>query len=332
MEDKLNCEIVRDLLPSYVEGLTSPASNTAIENHLAGCAECTASLKRMREPEETQPKPSPELDYLKKLRRRSTVRSLIVCIILMALGISILAFRFFYVGSSIDPSQLSYSVQVDGNRLTVGGSIVGSSGLSVSRLSFSDSNGIVELRVYSTVSTFFNSGDFTQSYTAAAPITQVRMGGLIIWQDGVEISPLTSRLFAQTNPYVGDMPSNNSLAQVLGIAGQFGPYSNQLQTDEQPYGWTLILENPIQTRDEVDARRVMAADSYLLLACIENLGYVSWQYDSPSGVQTYTVTAQDASDYAGQDIKSYDDSATRLQELVESLSLNWSGLRSSSVE
>ena len=40
MKNDLTCGVVRDLLPSYVEGLTSPESNTAVERHLSGCPEC----------------------------------------------------------------------------------------------------------------------------------------------------------------------------------------------------------------------------------------------------------------------------------------------------
>lgn len=41
---KKKCEIVQDLLPMYVEGLTSPGSNKFIEEHTASCAECATYL------------------------------------------------------------------------------------------------------------------------------------------------------------------------------------------------------------------------------------------------------------------------------------------------
>ena len=34
----MKCEIIRDLLPNYLDGLTSQASNEAIEEHLETCA------------------------------------------------------------------------------------------------------------------------------------------------------------------------------------------------------------------------------------------------------------------------------------------------------
>ena len=45
----MKCEIIRDLLPNYLDGLTSQASNEAIEEHLETCAECRRCLDSMRE-------------------------------------------------------------------------------------------------------------------------------------------------------------------------------------------------------------------------------------------------------------------------------------------
>lgn len=45
---KLNCEVIRDLLPSYIDGLTSQESNRLVEEHLEGCAECREYLKEMQ--------------------------------------------------------------------------------------------------------------------------------------------------------------------------------------------------------------------------------------------------------------------------------------------
>ena len=40
----LTCGIARDLLPLYLDGLTSPESAAALEAHLASCPDCRGSL------------------------------------------------------------------------------------------------------------------------------------------------------------------------------------------------------------------------------------------------------------------------------------------------
>ena len=47
----LPCEVVRDLLPSYVDGLTSETTTALVEAHLDTCPDCRAALAVMREPD-----------------------------------------------------------------------------------------------------------------------------------------------------------------------------------------------------------------------------------------------------------------------------------------
>ena len=41
----MKCEIIRDLLPSYLDELTSAESNQAIEEHLQECKDCRKHLE-----------------------------------------------------------------------------------------------------------------------------------------------------------------------------------------------------------------------------------------------------------------------------------------------
>ncbi len=44
---KLSCEIIKDLLPLYHDGVCSDESKTVVEEHLAGCEDCKAELQSM---------------------------------------------------------------------------------------------------------------------------------------------------------------------------------------------------------------------------------------------------------------------------------------------
>ena len=44
----MKCEIIKDLLPSYVDELTSAESNEEIEAHLEYCSECQEYLREIR--------------------------------------------------------------------------------------------------------------------------------------------------------------------------------------------------------------------------------------------------------------------------------------------
>ena len=77
MKNDLTCEVVQDLLPSYVDGLTSDVSNQAVEQHMKTCESCRKLYSEMREPmngedvseindgQKADSKKSSEIDYLK---------------------------------------------------------------------------------------------------------------------------------------------------------------------------------------------------------------------------------------------------------------------------
>ena len=48
MCEQLRCEIVQDLLPSYVDGLTSEVTTQAVNDHLASCKSCRQICERMK--------------------------------------------------------------------------------------------------------------------------------------------------------------------------------------------------------------------------------------------------------------------------------------------
>ncbi|MEA4966336.1 MAG: DUF4825 domain-containing protein [Oscillospiraceae bacterium] len=326
MEHKLDCEIVRDLLPSYVDGLTSAATNRAVEDHLTDCADCSEVLRRMRDPEPSGSPPTAEVDYLKKVRRRTNYRGLMIGIGITLIGLLLLFARFFFIGSQANPSDVNYSVSVVDNTVYFTGNL-SSSTSAISRIVFEESGGIVNVTVYTAPKTFFNRGEFSEQYAALGEVSGVRCEDLILWEDGTEISRTTAQLYAAKNPYVGDMSSNGRIAAILGVSAQLGPYTNELQTSQEPYGWTLLLETQIALEDESVARDIMTADSYAMLAAVGNLGDVTWQYETEAGQQEYTVSADDASAFTGQDIKQLADSPSRLQLLMQSMSIKWSGVR-----
>lgn len=43
-----NCEIIKDLMPIYCDGICSEASKAAVEEHTSECAECFEKLKKMK--------------------------------------------------------------------------------------------------------------------------------------------------------------------------------------------------------------------------------------------------------------------------------------------
>ncbi len=321
MDNKLPCEIIRDLLPSYVDELTSEVTNKAIENHIRECDSCASMLDRMREPEEREQPQAAEIDYLKKTRKRFGRNSMlwaIAAVIVVAFGFLI---RFYYIGSEVSASVLNYDVSVQDNTIAFNGNLI-DSGSGYSRLSFKEEEGIVTIKVYTSPKTFFNDRGFSSNYTAEEEIKEVRIGNMVIWDNGGEISRATASLYAAKNPYVGDMGGNSEVAAALGISDKIGGFLNELQTDREPYGWKLVLSDRIASEKEGALREAMTVNSYAILAVIDNLGYVTWEYKTDAGIETLTITEEEATSYLGRDVKECAETPADLQGLMEGLRLD----------
>lgn len=71
MGQRLECDTVRDLLPVYIDKMTSEATNQAIEEHLHDCRECTAVLEQMQRPIPADT--APEVKDFKKFLKKSNL-------------------------------------------------------------------------------------------------------------------------------------------------------------------------------------------------------------------------------------------------------------------
>lgn len=97
MEKKTECDIVQDLLLGYVDNTLNIESKKLVEKHLSTCENCRSRLEEIREDiKENQDNQKKEIDYLKKIRRKSKIKS-----ILIAFAIIILIVLVFYINKFI---------------------------------------------------------------------------------------------------------------------------------------------------------------------------------------------------------------------------------------
>ena len=87
MNNNIDCRIIQDLLPSYVDGLTSEYTNQAVEEHVKSCEPCSQMLQRMQEPEKRGESAEKEVDYMKKVRKKM---SRMVAVSIISIGMFLL--------------------------------------------------------------------------------------------------------------------------------------------------------------------------------------------------------------------------------------------------
>lgn len=93
---KISCEIIKDLLPLYLDGVCSNDSRAMVAEHLAACDHCKAELQAMKEALFINNKQQnlKEAEAVKKLSRRwkkGMLRSLLKGVLITLIVIAAIA-------------------------------------------------------------------------------------------------------------------------------------------------------------------------------------------------------------------------------------------------
>ena len=112
----MKCEIIRDLLPSYVDGLTSEESNREIMAHVAECAPCKEILEQMQEEvQEKAPKEKRKINPFRKFNRR--MRRVVAMAVVICIGVGGFGYKAFARGFAINPNEITMEPTLDGDML-----------------------------------------------------------------------------------------------------------------------------------------------------------------------------------------------------------------------
>lgn len=88
------CKLIQDLLPNYVDKVTSEETNEYIENHIKNCDDCSRILKELGEDIVLDKIDNmKKIDYLRKIKKRNL--SVIAVISGIAIILIIIMFSFF---------------------------------------------------------------------------------------------------------------------------------------------------------------------------------------------------------------------------------------------
>lgn len=326
MSTKISCSIIRDLLPLYLDDLVSKESASEIEEHLKTCSDCREYYEYIKsqlleEQKQKQEENHKEINYLKKIKKSTTRKVILGTLLTFLACVLILAAKLFLIGN---PNQSYYTtyVDTDENTIYVGGSFLDSAS-AYHRYEIKETDDGSQLIIYTCLSSPWNrEGSFNLAIPKNKVHGNLSINHMTVMEDGTIISAMANQLYANKNPYIGDMSANGRLSQILEIANELGNFTNQLQTSTKPYGWTLYFEN--STNNSAIFNEKMKGFSCILIALIDNLGEVSWEYtvelaEGPS-TRTQTMTEADCTAYLGSPVKDYAKSPVTVQNLLQLLS------------
>ncbi|MDE7206419.1 MAG: zf-HC2 domain-containing protein [Lachnospiraceae bacterium] len=90
--NNISCNVIRDLLPSYTDGIASDDSVKLVEEHLAECTECMAFKNRMEKPDLHLTDKDVSLDYMKKIRKLTDFKSAVCLFLVLITGVLFLGY------------------------------------------------------------------------------------------------------------------------------------------------------------------------------------------------------------------------------------------------
>ena len=153
--------------------------------------------------------------------------------------------------------------------------------------------------------------------------------------DSSNVSDAATLLYSVKNPYVGDISADGKVLRAIEEVRPGSVYAGktELQTSEEPYEYHFLLEQNKETlkvktgTEESKLNQEMSRTAVLMLALIDNLGEVQWNYaliaeDGTENDVLYTsyVDIDSAQQWLGVDnIKAYAESPEKMQEFLDLL-------------
>lgn len=91
---KHNCEIIRDLLPLYCDGVCSEASKNAVEEHISECGLCNSVYQKLSKDTNTPAIDAKEeetkVKFIKDVKNRMLIKKIIIAVVSVAASVGII--------------------------------------------------------------------------------------------------------------------------------------------------------------------------------------------------------------------------------------------------
>lgn len=200
----MNCDIVRDLMPGYIDGVISEAGSSAVREHLEDCGECRRVFMEMKEDMADQSTPGERaaLDGFKKIRSRTRYLKAAAALggLLLAALVAVIFLKVYVVGSLLEQgavmiSSVEYDEETDS--LTAKGYMT-YAGYRISRVEWKENPSIgarVDLFVYAAETLPFEKEQ--QDFSITIP----DMKGKVLYIVGSNYDNL--RIYDWNNDHIG---------------------------------------------------------------------------------------------------------------------------------
>ncbi len=250
---ELSCAIVEDLLPTYVERLTSEETDMAVEAHLASCPACAAKRTAMGAKEteaagQNAEETAREVDYLKKVRRRNRRRVWLAVACTTLVLAAVILTKIFIIGGPGQANDVGVRLVeiVDGDTLSVNVDCLYAVNAFYGWEQDETEDGVVSFTAREARASFIHPNDLVDLRVPLEGLKEVRVCDRLVWQNGTTILESTLWIYDARTPYVGDATAVGNLVHEIGLwlPSMELPYNYtiSLQTASEPYGLTIHFD------------------------------------------------------------------------------------------
>ena len=345
MKNDLSCDVVKDLLPSYIDELTSADSNKAVGEHLSKCESCREAYKAMcPDKESAEANIQKEVDYLKSIKKKNGKK--IRTAVLWTMGSLLVAFvvfiatMLFIVGKPVNGYTDRPAVtEKDGILYLEFHNPNSAYSYAHWKIDYTDPSGgkgyeqscNVKISARAPMRSFFYPSGDNVIKIDLTDVDSVSFMGFLLWQDGLIIRPEAEQIFSHQRPYAGSAPDMGFVLGALKLPSKDA--TSSIQSDSEPYGWTIHYKQPLNAIDEFQVTQ----NAPIILALVDNLGEFGFTYpDGNGGEIEHCFSVDDANELLpklydeynqknGTDwepldsIKDYTDSIYYFQQLLDVL-------------
>lgn len=267
MKDK--CNIVKDLLPSYIDGLTSRESNEFIKEHIRTCNDCKEEINKyksieIKEKEETLK----SIDYMKKPRKKLKGVIALFSIIILSILIYLVIPK---KEKSLDFTAFDYNIVNDHLVLNIS-SLSSNMFLKLKEEVVDDT---IYLQTYTTPVSSFGSYNLEYNLNGKGNKT-IYLNDTLIADKGEFLNQNIIKLFENKIKYIGDNSGVSNILNLLNL-NNFSPYTIEIQSNEEPYGLKINFSEKIRENDETT--KYLNTIGKYIMALIDNCDYVTFSYN-----------------------------------------------------
>lgn len=324
MESNIGCHVIRDILPLYIDGLTSEESNVFIQEHIDKCTECKKLEEIMRKGENSSLREESvkEIDGFRKIKmlnKKKIGKVVAISICVTILVACIIAVNTYIKGEQLDSSNLEINVlSVEDKYISLDIKLKDNvSG--ITEVDVKENNGEIKVMVKGAPKSLFSKKNVAIEKKFKSKVKKIMVADALVAEEGYIIDEDTRNIY---NNRIKKVKDGEKLSNLVNFINVKVPYfeTNLLEVDELSPHKVILEASRYGNMEAENVEHYALLYSYYMFACVEELETIEWRYNINNKKNTYEVQLGEVAVIPEvEDIKSFGKNAVGIIKLEDAL-------------